>query len=75
MTLTILIWHIGTFSNRVGDVTCCVGILFQLSRDLTTDFLCEGLLKKKGPNQEPFKERWFTLDRRKLMYFTDVLVS
>lgn len=45
----------------------------ELSRDLTTDFLCEGLLKKKGPNQEPFKERWFTLDRRKLMYFTDVL--
>lgn len=47
----------------------------ELSKDLTTDFLCEGMLRKKGPNDEPFKERWFTLDRRKLMYFSDVLAA
>ena len=28
-----------------------------------------------GPKNEPFKRRWFTLDRRKLMYFEEPLVS
>lgn len=47
----------------------------EISKDLTTDFLCEGMLKKKGPKQEPYRERWFTLDRRKFMYFPDVLAA
>lgn len=47
----------------------------ELCKDLTTDFICEGMLKKKGPKQEPYRERWFTLDRRKFMYYPDVLAA
>ena len=47
----------------------------QLAEDLTKDFLLEGWLSKMGPKNEPFKRRWFTLDRRKLMYFEEPLVS
>lgn len=35
----------------------------------------EGWLSKMGPKNEPFRRRWFTLDRRKLMYFEEPLVS
>lgn len=41
----------------------------DLCEDLTKPFLKEGWLSKKGPRDEPFRKRWFTLDRRKLMYF------
>ncbi|XP_050394534.1 arf-GAP with dual PH domain-containing protein 1 isoform X1 [Patella vulgata] len=47
--------------------------LEQLSEDLTRDFTLEGWLSKMGPRHEPFKRRWFTLDRRKLSYFEDPL--
>lgn len=40
----------------------------ELCKDLTSDFLCEGYLHKMGPNNEPYRKRWFSLDRRKLMY-------
>lgn len=45
----------------------------ELCKDLTQNFQMEGYLMKKGPNNEPYKRRWFTLDRRKLMYATDPL--
>ncbi|XP_060582697.1 arf-GAP with dual PH domain-containing protein 1-like [Ruditapes philippinarum] len=45
----------------------------ELCKDLTSNFLCEGFLWKKGPRNEPYKKRWFTLDRRKLMYLSDPL--
>ena len=51
-----------------------LAICLQLAADLTTDFLCEGWLTKKGPRNEPYRKRWFTLDRRKLMYQQDKLV-
>ncbi|XP_005093005.1 arf-GAP with dual PH domain-containing protein 1 isoform X2 [Aplysia californica] len=47
--------------------------LVQLAEDLTKDFLLEGWLHKMGPKNEPFRRRWFTLDRRKLMYFEEQL--
>ncbi|BFZ17782.1 hypothetical protein BsWGS_20821 [Bradybaena similaris] len=47
--------------------------LTQLAEDLTKDFLMEGWLSKMGPKNEPFRRRWFTLDRRKLMYFEEPL--
>ncbi|KAK0043798.1 arf-GAP with dual PH domain-containing protein 1 [Biomphalaria pfeifferi] len=47
--------------------------LTQLAEDLTKDFLAEGWLSKMGPKNEPFRRRWFTLDRRKLMYFEEPL--
>ncbi|KAL8558388.1 hypothetical protein ACOMHN_019797 [Nucella lapillus] len=47
--------------------------LHQLAEDLTKDFIVEGWLSKMGPKNEPFKRRWFTLDRRKLMYFEEPL--
>ncbi|KAJ8318272.1 hypothetical protein KUTeg_003363, partial [Tegillarca granosa] len=45
----------------------------ELAEDITRDFLLEGWLCKMGPNKEPFRKRWFTLDRRKLMYLEDPL--
>lgn len=45
----------------------------QLAEDLTKDFAMEGWLSKMGPKNEPFRRRWFTLDRRKLMYFEEPL--
>nr|KAG5710416.1 hypothetical protein BaRGS_022234 [Batillaria attramentaria] len=45
----------------------------KLAEDLTKDFLLEGWLSKMGPKNEPFRRRWFTLDRRKLMYFEEPL--
>ncbi|GFO02260.1 ARF-GAP with dual ph domain-containing protein 1-like [Plakobranchus ocellatus] len=45
----------------------------QLAEDLTKDFLMEGWLYKMGPKNEPFRKRWFTLDRRKLMYLEEPL--
>ncbi|XP_041363834.1 arf-GAP with dual PH domain-containing protein 1-like isoform X2 [Gigantopelta aegis] len=45
----------------------------QLAEDLTKDFLLEGWLYKMGPRNEPFKRRWFILDKRKLMYFEEPL--
>ncbi|RUS89806.1 hypothetical protein EGW08_002418 [Elysia chlorotica] len=47
--------------------------LTQLAEDLTKDFLMEGWLYKMGPKSEPFRKRWFTLDRRKLMYLEEPL--
>lgn len=47
--------------------------LTQLAEDLTKDFLMEGWLYKMGPKNEPFRKRWFTLDRRKLMYLEEPL--
>ncbi|XP_064595706.1 arf-GAP with dual PH domain-containing protein 1-like isoform X2 [Liolophura sinensis] len=45
----------------------------EMAEDLTHDFLMEGWLSKMGPNNEPYRRRWFTLDRRKLMYTEDPL--
>lgn len=42
----------------------------KLDRELTRDFIMEGFLDKTGPNDEPWKTRWFTLDGRRLLYFT-----
>ncbi|ESO93331.1 hypothetical protein LOTGIDRAFT_119478 [Lottia gigantea] len=47
--------------------------LAKLTDDLTRDFTLEGWLCKMGPRHEPFKRRWFTLDKRKLSYFEDPL--
>ncbi|KAL5018750.1 hypothetical protein ScPMuIL_004472 [Solemya velum] len=44
-----------------------------LTEDLTRDFLIEGWMYKCGPRNEPYRKRWFTLDRRKLMYLEDPL--
>ncbi|XP_060079967.1 arf-GAP with dual PH domain-containing protein 1-like [Ylistrum balloti] len=45
----------------------------DLAEDLTQDFLMEGYLSKMGPKHEPFRKRWFSLDKRKLMYYEDKL--
>ncbi|KAM8773187.1 arf-GAP with dual PH domain-containing protein 1 isoform 1-T1 [Acanthopagrus schlegelii] len=46
----------------------------ELLPRLTRNFLKEGYMEKTGPRQtEGFKKRWFTLDRRRLMYFKDPL--
>ncbi|XP_069124761.1 arf-GAP with dual PH domain-containing protein 1-like [Argopecten irradians] len=45
----------------------------DLAEDLTNDFLIEGYLSKMGPRNEPFRKRWFSLDKRKLMYYEDKL--
>ncbi|XP_052768572.1 arf-GAP with dual PH domain-containing protein 1-like isoform X2 [Mya arenaria] len=45
----------------------------ELAQDLTVDFACEGWLSKRGPKKERYRRRWFTLDRRKLMYFSEPL--
>ncbi|KAM7447570.1 ArfGAP with dual PH [Porites harrisoni] len=38
---------------------------------LTRDFTMEGFLQKKGPRDEPWAKRWFTLDGRRLLYFKE----
>ncbi|KAL3876299.1 hypothetical protein ACJMK2_034163 [Sinanodonta woodiana] len=43
----------------------------ELAKDLTTNFYCEGYLHKMGPNNEPYKKRWFTLDKRKMSYLEE----
>ena len=48
---------------------------YQLAEELTRDFILEGWLKKMGPRNEPFKKRFFTLDKRKLMYLEEPLVN
>lgn len=45
----------------------------DLAEELTRDFILEGWLKKMGPRNEPFKKRFFTLDKRKLMYLEEPL--
>ena len=50
-------------------------LFFQLAEELTRDFILEGWLKKMGPRNEPFKKRFFTLDKRKLMYLEEPLVN
>lgn len=50
-------------------------LIFQLAEELTRDFILEGWLKKMGPRNEPFKKRFFTLDKRKLMYLEEPLVN
>ncbi|OWF35241.1 arf-GAP with dual PH domain-containing protein 1-like [Mizuhopecten yessoensis] len=45
----------------------------DLAEDLTQDFIMEGYLSKMGPKNQPFKKRWFSLDKRKLMYYEDKL--
>lgn len=52
-----------------------VALFFQLAEELTRDFILEGWLKKMGPRNEPFKKRFFTLDKRKLMYLEEPLVN
>ena len=40
------------------------------------DFLKEGWLTKSGPKQsDGYRKRWFSLDRRRLMYHESKLVS
>ena len=42
---------------------------------LMHDFSIEGWMLKAGPRErDAWKKRWFTLDRRTLMYFADPLV-
>ncbi|ELT99981.1 hypothetical protein CAPTEDRAFT_181489 [Capitella teleta] len=44
----------------------------ELAQNLTHSFLMEGWLSKTGPRQgDAFRRRWFTLERRKLMYYDD----
>uniref|UniRef100_F6Z6Z9 ArfGAP with dual PH domains 1 n=1 Tax=Ornithorhynchus anatinus TaxID=9258 RepID=F6Z6Z9_ORNAN len=46
----------------------------ELRDRLTCSFLKEGYMEKRGPGpRDGFKRRWFTLDRRRLMYFKDPL--
>lgn len=49
---------------------------FQLILQLTRDFIKESWLSKTGPNKgDAFRKRWCSLDKRKLMYYEDPLVS
>ena len=44
----------------------------ELCSRLTRDFLKEGYLYKTGPRPgDAWRKRWFTLDKRKLLYFED----
>ena len=46
-----------------------------LSR-VTPGFTMEGWLYKTGPDlKDAWRRRWFTLDRRRLLYFEDPMVS
>ncbi|XP_002733352.2 arf-GAP with dual PH domain-containing protein 1-like [Saccoglossus kowalevskii] len=45
----------------------------DLNNKLTRDYKIEGQLYKTGPRGTGFKKRWFTLDDRRLMYFSDAL--
>ena len=48
----------------------------QLRAHLTRDFTKEGWLSKTGPRAgDAFRRRWVSLDKRKLMYYEDPLVS
>ncbi|XP_074648072.1 arf-GAP with dual PH domain-containing protein 1-like [Tubulanus polymorphus] len=48
----------------------------DLVASLNSDFLMEGWLSKTGPQKNhAFKKRWFTLDKRKLMYFDEPLAA
>ena len=43
---------------------------------LTRDFVMEGWLHKTGPDvKDAWRRRWFTLDRRRLYYFDEPMVS
>lgn len=47
----------------------------ELVQRLTSDFILEGWLYKTGPDlKDAWKRRWFTFDRRKLLYFDEPLV-
>jgi hypothetical protein len=51
-------------------------IFFKLAHNLTHSFIMEGWLSKTGPRQgDAFRRRWFTLEKRKLMYYDDPLVK
>lgn len=43
----------------------------KVSAVLTRDFTMEGFLHKTGPRDEPWQNRWFTLDGRRLLYLQD----
>ncbi|KAF6024182.1 hypothetical protein EB796_017513 [Bugula neritina] len=46
----------------------------ELVQRLTSDFILEGWLYKTGPDlKDAWKRRWFTFDRRKLLYFDEPL--
>ncbi|XP_064638355.1 arf-GAP with dual PH domain-containing protein 1-like isoform X2 [Lineus longissimus] len=46
----------------------------ELVKLLTADFTIEGWLRKAGPRpSDAFRSRWFTLCKRKLMYYEDPL--
>uniref|UniRef100_A0A8C9T996 ArfGAP with dual PH domains 1 n=1 Tax=Scleropages formosus TaxID=113540 RepID=A0A8C9T996_SCLFO len=46
----------------------------ELLKRLPRNFLKEGFMEKTGPKKtESFKKRWFTLDKRRLLYFCDPL--
>lgn len=41
----------------------------KLEKELTRDFTMQGYLSKRGPRDEPWRKRWFSLDVRRLLYF------
>nr|XP_058970785.1 arf-GAP with dual PH domain-containing protein 2-like isoform X1 [Pocillopora verrucosa]XP_058970799.1 arf-GAP with dual PH domain-containing protein 2-like isoform X1 [Pocillopora verrucosa] len=43
----------------------------KLENELTRDFIMQGFLFKRGPRDEPWKKRWFSLDGRRLLYFEE----
>ncbi|UYV75957.1 ADAP2 [Cordylochernes scorpioides] len=46
----------------------------HLAAQVTWDFANEGWLQKSGPSaSDPYRRRWFTMDRRHLMYFENPL--
>lgn len=48
----------------------------ELLQRLTPEFVLEGWLYKTGTElKDAWRRRWFTLDRRRLLYFDDPLVS
>lgn len=48
----------------------------ELAKNLTRDFVFEGYLYKTGPNpNSAYQRRYFMLDDRKLMYFSDPMDS
>ena len=76
------LWKVTYFSNiyRIVLTTHHHGYntfpWLQLRAHLTRDFTKEGWLSKTGPRAgDAFRRRWVSLDKRKLMYYEDPLVS
>lgn len=74
----IVDWYMAIRNAKLTRL--CIGFPHIPAADhaerLTRDFLMEGWLYKTGPNpKDAWRRRWFTLDRRRLYYFDEPMVS